>query len=77
MHSPEYPGIEPGLQFIQRSVIGGAGRRRRHHHYIIFDERSMNEFAGLDKHEPFAHAHGQLIAPVLARLHGGDDALQI
>ena len=37
----------------------------------------MNEFIGLDKHEPFTHAHGQLIPAVLARLHGCHDALEI
>lgn len=37
----------------------------------------MNEFTGLNKHEPFTHPDGQLIAAVLSRLHGGDDPLQI
>ena len=74
---PEDRRVEPSRQLIERPVVGRPRHRVCYHDYGLVYQRSVNHLVGLDQHEPFAGADGQLVAAALPGLDGLDDPFEI
>ena len=77
MHAPEHVRVEPRLQFVQRPVVGRARHLPCHYVNRLIGQRGIDDFVGLDEHEPLADPDRHLIAPGLAAGHHFDDLLEL
>ena len=78
VHAPEDRRVEPGLEVVERPVIGGANHLPRYYVNRVIRQRRIYDLIGLDQKEALPHLERDLVPSAVASdRHHFDDLFQL
>ena len=78
VHAPEDRRVEPGLEVVERPVVGGANHLPRYYVNRVIRQRRIYDLIGLDQKEAFPYLERYLVPPAVAPdRHHFDDLFQL